>query len=250
MQTLACPRAVARALNPPAAPAAGGLDPSAIRIVSWNIHKQADPGWQRDLRTLGAANDVVLLQEIVLDPPLRELIADEGLRWVMASSFLMSDIDYGVLTAARIQPVATCTERFVEPLLRIPKSAIVSWFALKGRPETLAIANIHAINFSLSLGAYHAQLRALADALASHQGPVILAGDLNTWTAARAQAVRDVAKRLGLTEVPFAVDRRSLFFGHELDHIYVRGLALVSSSALLVQSSDHNPVEATLRVVQ
>jgi endonuclease/exonuclease/phosphatase (EEP) superfamily protein YafD len=245
VQTLACPSAVARAVNPPA-----GLDPGAIRLVTWNVHKQADPGWQRDLRTIESDNDIVLLQEIVLDSALRDLIADEGLRWVMASSFLMSDVDYGVLTAARVQPVATCTERIVEPLLRIPKSAIISWFALRGRPEMLAVVNIHAINFSLSLGAYRAQFRAIGDALAGHEGPIILAGDLNTWTAARAQAVRDVATRLGLTEVRFAADRRSVFFGHELDHIYTRGLALVSSSAMLVRSSDHNPVEATLRVAR
>ena len=250
VQTLACPRAVARAVNPPSAQAPGGLDPRAIRVASWNIHKQADRGWQRDLRALGAGNDIVLLQEIVLDPPLRELIAGEGMRWVMASSFLMSDIDYGVLTAARIPPVATCTERFVEPLLRVPTSAIISWFALKGRQETLAAVNVHAINFSLSIGTYRARFRAIGDALAGHQGPIILAGDLNTWTAARARAVRDVATRLGLTEVRFAVDRRSQFFGHELDHIYIRGLTLLSSSAAIVQSSDHNPVEATLRVAQ
>jgi endonuclease/exonuclease/phosphatase (EEP) superfamily protein YafD len=248
VQTLACPSAVARAVNAPAGPARKGLDPRAIRLVTWNVHKQADPGWQRDLRTLSSGNDLVLLQEIVLDSPLRDLIADEGLRWVMASSFLMSDLDYGVLTAARVQPVATCTERVVEPLLRIPKSAIISWFALRGQPETLAVVNVHAINFSLSLGAYRAQFRAIGETLAGHEGPVILAGDLNTWTAARAQAVREVAKRLGLTEVRFAADRRSVFFGHELDHIYTRGLALVASSAMLVRSSDHNPVEATLRV--
>jgi len=250
VQTLACPSAVASAVNPPAIPAPAGLDPGAIRLVTWNVHKQADPGWQRDLRTLESDNDIVLLQEIVLDSALRDLIAGEGLRWVMASSFLMSDVDYGVLTAARVQPVATCTERIAEPLLRIPKSAIISWFALRGRPETLAVVNVHAINFSLSLGAYRAQFRAIGDVLAGHEGPVILAGDLNTWTAARAQAVRDVATRLGLTEVRFAADRRSVFFGHELDHIYTRGLALVSSSAMLVRSSDHNPVEATLRVAR
>lgn len=250
VQTLACPSAAARAVNAPAVPALRGLDPRAIRLVTWNVHKQADPGWQRDLRTLSSGNDIVLLQEIVLDSPLRDLIADEGFRWVMASSFLMSDIDYGVLTAARVQPVATCTERIAEPLLRIPKSAIISWFALRGRPETLAVVNVHAINFSLSLGAYRAQFRAIGEALAGHEGPVILAGDLNTWSAARAQAVRDVATRLGLTEVRFAADRRSVFFGHELDHIYTRGLALVASSAMLVRSSDHNPVEATLRVAR
>jgi endonuclease/exonuclease/phosphatase (EEP) superfamily protein YafD len=152
-----------------------------------------------------------------------------------------------VLTAARVAPLAACTQRVVEPLLRLPKSAVITWFALRDRADTLAVVNVHAINFSLSLGAYSAQFDAIVDALAAHAGPLILAGDLNTWTVERAQVVREAASRLGLTEVPFAADRRSVFFGQQLDHIYVRGLALVASSATEVTSSDHNPVAATLR---
>jgi endonuclease/exonuclease/phosphatase (EEP) superfamily protein YafD len=106
---------------------------------------------------------------------------------------------------------------------------------------------VHAINFALTLGAYRAQFDALAEALAEHRGPLILAGDFNTWTNERASVVRDVAERLHLTEVPFAVDRRSVFFGHQLDHIFVRGLMPVAAMARDVTSSDHNPVAATLR---
>jgi len=248
VQTLSCPHAVERLLASPAGVAAHGLDPSAIRVVSWNIHKQADPGWQRDLRTFGNGTDLVLLQESVLDAPLREVIGDEGFRWVMASSFLASGIDIGVLTAARTPALANCTQRAVEPLVRIPKSAVISWFPLAGRHDTLAVVNVHAINFSLSLGAYRTQLRAIGDALAHHRGPIIVAGDLNTWTDARVDAVRDLARQLQLTEVPFLADRRSHFFGHELDHVYTRELATLASSVTRVTSSDHNPVAATLRV--
>ena len=247
VQTLSCAKRVSNTVAGINTKASVGLDPDSIRIVSWNIHKQSDQGWQRDLATLAEGNDLVLLQETVLDPPLREVIDDARLRWVMASSFLSSDIDIGVMTAARITPLASCTQRVVEPLLRLPKSAVISWFPLRGREETLAVANVHAINFSLTLGAYRAQFQALAEALANHEGPVILAGDLNTWTAERATVVNDIAGRLGLTEITFKEDARSAFFGHQLDHIFVRGLTLVESSTTAVNSSDHNPVVATLR---
>jgi len=249
VQTLACARHAA-AQRSSRHSSATALDPDAIRISSWNIHKQSDAGWQDDLAALIRGSDVVLLQESVLDTPLREIIDDAGLRWVMASSFLQLDVDIGVLTAARTAPLASCTQRIVEPLLRLPKSAVVAWFALAGRDETLAVANVHAINFALTLGAYRAQFDALADALAEHRGPLILAGDLNTWTTERANVVREIAKRLELTEVPFAVDHRSVFFGHQLDHILVRGLTPVAATARDVTSSDHNPVAATLRAAQ
>jgi endonuclease/exonuclease/phosphatase (EEP) superfamily protein YafD len=248
VQSLACGHAVSLAGRAPSSASRTGLDGRAIRVLTWNLHKQGDRGWERDLRAFSAGHDILLLQEIVLRPPLEAVIEDAGLRWVMASSFFDRDIDIGVLTAARIAPIASCTQRVVEPLLRLPKSAVITWFALKDREETLAVVNVHAINFSLSLGAYRAQFDALADALAAHRGPLVLAGDLNTWTVERAGVVDGVAKRLGLTEIAFADDRRRLFFGHQLDHIYIRGLELIESSATPVTSSDHNPVAATLRV--
>lgn len=250
VQTLACGTAESRHANRASAATRAGLDPSAIRILTWNIHKQEDAGWQQDLRAFSGDNDILLLQETVLEAPLQTVVADAGFRWVMASSFIYGDIDVGVLTASRVAPLASCTQRVVEPLLRIPKSAVISWFPLQGRAATVAVVNVHAINFSILLSAYRAQFDAIAQALEAHEGPIILAGDLNTWTAGRSAAVKSVAERLGLTEILFAEDRRRLFFGHELDHIYARGFELVNSSAMPVTSSDHNPVMATLRLAR
>jgi len=250
VQSLGCtgPAMVARRAGGMAA--AQALDPDAIRLLTWNVHKQDDPGWDRDLTRFAAANDVLLLQEAVLRPGLRSIIEDAGMRWVMASSFIYSDADIGVVTGSRKVPLASCTQRVVEPLIRIPKSGVISWFRLAGRDDTLAVVNVHAINFALTLGGYRAQLDALGAALADHPGPIIFAGDLNTWTDARNEAMRAVAQRLGMTEIEFKEDKRTLFLGKQLDHIYMRGLELVEAEAIPVESSDHNPVRATFRVVQ
>ncbi|HLX26980.1 MAG TPA: endonuclease/exonuclease/phosphatase family protein [Casimicrobiaceae bacterium] len=247
-QTLACSSSIdAKASTRPRQGAA--LDPRGIRIASWNIHKQADAGWRRDLISLADRSDLMLLQESVLDPPLRGAVDTGGFRFMMASSFFLSNTDVGVVTASRVAPLAFCTARFNEPLLRIPKSALVAWFPLAGRGETLAVANVHAINFTLSLRTFRAELGAIGDTLAHHRGPIIVAGDLNTWSDARVRVVRALAARLGLDEVRFPVDRRSRFFGHTLDHIYTRDLETLASSTRVVASSDHNPVAATLAVI-
>ena len=236
--------------------AAGALDRRPFRMLVWNIHKQGDSGWERDLSGFAAASDVMLLQETVLQPPLRRILEDSGLRWVMASSFLLGADDNGVLTATRIAPIASCTQRAVEPLIRFPKSAVISWLpitntradARTGSTETLAIANVHSINFELAPDVYRAQLEALADALAGHRGPIIFAGDFNTWNDARDAVVAEIAARLGLTELNLRVDQRALFFGRHLDHIFIRGLQLIEVGAIPVTSSDHNPLAATLRI--
>jgi endonuclease/exonuclease/phosphatase (EEP) superfamily protein YafD len=236
--------------------AAGAMDHRPLRLLVWNIHKQGDFGWERDLSGFAAASDVMLLQETVLQPALRDILDNSGLRWVMASSFLLGADDNGVLTATRIAPIASCTQRAVEPLIRIPKSAVISWLPITetrtdtrtGSRETLAIANVHSINFELAPDVYRSQLEALADALAGHRGPIIFAGDFNTWNDARDGVVAEIAARLGLTELNLRVDERAVFFGRHLDHILIRGLQLIDVRAIPVTSSDHNPLAATLRI--
>jgi endonuclease/exonuclease/phosphatase (EEP) superfamily protein YafD len=248
VQRLPCNVSGSPTPDPPLADRGAALDPNAIRILTWNIHKEGDAGWQRDLGAFVKNHDIVLLQEVVLQDSLRDVIEAAGLRWVMASSFLYRGDDIGVLTAARVAPQASCTERVVEPLIRLPKSAAISWFRIGGTSLTLAVVNVHAINFSLSLETYRAQFAALGDALVAHQGPIVFAGDLNTWTDARGEAVAELAARLRLTEIPFAEDKRTLFFGKQLDHLFIRGLEVVDTAAIPVTSSDHNPVAATLRI--
>jgi len=248
VRTLPCDAAigVARKWFPPKQPGPA-LDPARIRILTWNIHKEDDSGWDTDLARFAEASDIVLLQEVTLIDPMTDILRKAGLQWVMASSFIYKDTDIGVVTAARAPTVAHCTQRVTEPLLRLPKSSVVTWLPLRGSRKLLAVANIHSINFALTLGEYEAQFAGVVEALAQHDGPIILAGDLNTWSDDRVAALQNVARKLGLTEIPFE-SGRSRFLGHELDHILVRGLAVESAAAIAVKSSDHNPVTAVVRV--
>jgi len=228
--------------------AAGTLDPRRIRILSWNVHKEGDHGWQSDLARLLDGTDVLLLQEAVVSPELRTVIERAGVSWVLASAFEYRGAEYGVLTATRVAPAAACTLRAYEPLLGIPKAALITRFHLQGHDTTLVIANLHAINFTLGTADYRAQLQAIGDALAVHRGPIILAGDFNTWNDARSEAVHDLASRLSLEEVAFAIDERTLFFGHVFDRVYTRGVDVIDARASIVRSSDHNPVAVSFRV--
>lgn len=226
----------------------GALDPQAIRIASWNLHKEYDPGWQTDLTDLIARSDVVLLQEAGLAPELRAAIEREGFRWMLASSFAYLDAEYGVLTATRAAPAAACTLRAYEPLLGIPKSALITYFRLIGRDAVLAVANLHAINFAPGSLGYHAQLEALGDALAAHSGPLVVAGDFNTWNEARDGEAHALAARLSLKRVAFSIDARRRFFGRIFDWIYARGMEVHDATAWEVTSSDHNPLLVTFRI--
>jgi endonuclease/exonuclease/phosphatase (EEP) superfamily protein YafD len=238
------------------APASGGekaaepLPGPTLRVLSWNLHKNQDPGWARDLARFALDHDLLLLQEASLTDELQRVLADAGYDWLLASAFALNGRETGVLNAARVRPAAACTQRFFEPLLQLPKSAVITRYAVAGIEGTLAVANVHSINFSLALGDYRAQLEAIAQELADHRGPMIVAGDLNTWSPARLDVVNDVMRRMQLAPVLPPNDTRSRFLGQQVDYIFVRGLEVVHAEAPEVSSSDHNPVLATLRVTR
>jgi endonuclease/exonuclease/phosphatase (EEP) superfamily protein YafD len=231
-----------------AAATRAALPGPTLRVLSWNLHKNEDPGWDRDLARFAAASDLVLIQEAALTAELQRVLADAGFDWLLASSFRFRGLEMGVLSAARVPSVAGCTQRFFEPLLQLPKSTVITRYALPGTDRTLAVANVHAINFSLTLGGYRAQLEAIAAELGDHPGPAIVAGDLNTWSAARLEVVDEVMASIGLKPVLPPNDTRTRFLGQQVDYVFVRGLDVVHAEAPAVDSSDHNPVLATLRV--
>ena len=243
------PLPCARPEPPDAVRAAESLPDPAFRVLSWNLHKNGDPGWDADLARFAAVSDLLLIQEAALTPRLRQVLADGGFDAVLASSFKLDGHEIGVLSAARVRPATACVQRHFEPLLALPKSAVIAHYAMHGTTETLAVANVHAINFVPGLDAYRAQLEALADELAAHGGPMIVAGDFNTWSLSRMVVIDEVMRRLGLTPVLPADDSRSRFFGRPVDFVFARGFDIVRAEAPEVATSDHNPILVTLRRV-
>jgi endonuclease/exonuclease/phosphatase (EEP) superfamily protein YafD len=224
------------------------LDSSRVRIVSWNLHKQQDKGWREELGRLSEQSDLLLLQEAALTPELSSALAEARYVWILASSFVFGGTDFGVVIAARVRPVFFCTARAFEPLLGIPKSQLVAEFSVAGAKTTLVVATIHALNFTFDLKPYRGQLDSLGKELARHSGPMVLAGDFNTWSEVREQSVEAFARGLLLTAIAFPDDDRSRFFGRPADWAYVRDADVLGAVALKVTSSDHNPLLVTLRL--
>jgi endonuclease/exonuclease/phosphatase (EEP) superfamily protein YafD len=224
------------------------LDPRAIRIASWNLHKEADKGWESDLRRLIGETDILLIQEAEVSPQFRSVVEKGGFSWLLSSAFEYQGAEYGVLTATRVAPASACTLRAMEPLLFIPKAALITHYRLAGRADTLAVVNVHAINFALGTDAYHAQLEAAAEVLSTHRGPIVFAGDFNTWNDAREAVIQTLVSGLGLTPVQFSIDDRKRFMGRIFDWIYARGVEVLAATAWNVSSSDHNPLLVAVRI--
>jgi endonuclease/exonuclease/phosphatase (EEP) superfamily protein YafD len=234
-------------LDAAVSPAAGELDAGSIRLVSWNARKNKHGDWQRDLESLTRDMDLVLVQEASLRQD-SVTVLDNSRYWSFAPGYRSRGAVSGVLTMSSSKPISQCNFVSVEPILRTPKATSITEYGLTSTDQTLVVVNIHAVNFSMGLGAFQEQFNLVRQVLATHDGPIILSGDFNTWRKKRAAVVDELAASLGLTALGFSQDERVKVFGNYLDHIYARGLLLNDSRTEVVNSSDHNALSVTLQM--
>ncbi|MGS0674233.1 endonuclease/exonuclease/phosphatase family protein [Shewanella sp. 30m-9] len=220
-----------------------------LDITTWNLYKQNSDGWDDTLKQLVERSDLLLLQEAQLTKELKSFVESQKLSMILAQAFSFDGEPVGVMNLTREPAMSSCVFRKAEPYINFPKSMLVSYYLLSDQSQLLVI-NIHSINFTIGLEEYLSQLRVVEEAMQDHQGPVIFAGDMNTWSDTRLDTVKQLAKRTGLTEVIPEVDSRTTILGHQLDHIFYRGLELVKAESIITSSSDHNPVKAYFRLVK
>jgi endonuclease/exonuclease/phosphatase (EEP) superfamily protein YafD len=217
-------------------------------LLSWNVFKGRREQWAEDFKSLVTDRDLVLLQEAHLTPSFREALEASGLHWLMVRAFDYDGAETGVLTAGMVSASAACLNRIAEPLIRVPKSALFTRYRLTGSSEELLLINLHGVNFMFGTTGFETQLDALAEVIAAHRGPMILAGDFNTWNGARDDILRRFAVKLGLMSLRFADDERSRHFGAAVDHVFYRGLDILAAKSVQVESSDHHPILASFRL--
>jgi endonuclease/exonuclease/phosphatase (EEP) superfamily protein YafD len=215
-----------------------------------SLPKGFKPGWESDFRQLSVQSDLLVIQEARLTGEMRELLLGGRYYWSLAAAFKYRDVKTGVLTASKIKPAFQCSMRVAEPLLRIPKTALINLYSISNSDQLLLVANIHSVNFILGGARYRTQWQKLEKILSKHRGPIILSGDFNTWNKERKGVVKSVTRRLKLKPVIFEADHRATFFDHPVDHVYYRGLKPVKALVHKVETSDHNPMLVTFRTAR
>ena len=221
------------------------LNETGFTLVSWNIFKGNKKGWMQDLLLLSNESDLILLQEAYLTQELSQFLETNGHEWEMISAFRYRGVHAGVMTMGYTPPQASCAQRVYEPLVLLPKSSLVTYYPIRNTQQTLLVANIHAINFTLGTGRFTEQLMGIKALLAQHKGPIVFAGDFNTWSDQREAVLDQIIgdEKLGLQKVEFVSTVQTLVWGHRLDHVFFRGLKVISAEIIPVESSDHYPLK-------
>ena len=199
------------------------------------------------MRHLGDGVELAFFQEAALQAAVPQAMPSP-LHEAFAAGYATPSTDTGVLTLSAGTPSLHCQLTALEPWLGTPKATSITEYPLRHRRQRLLAVNMHAVNFTLGLAEFRSQIHALEAVLDRHSGPVIFAGDLNTWSAERQAMVDAFMHRYGLSPVVFRPDLRTTAFGNALDHIYVRGMQVHAARVAPVASSDHNALLVHLEI--
>lgn len=221
-------------------------------LVSWNVSKLRHRAWLANMTAVAAHADLVLLQEAMLHGDrAHEFHESSGFEWVMAQSFRYPGqaVTTGVKTGARA-PARDCImirslDR--EPLYDSPKTLLATRYALRDGRDDLLVINIHAMNF-VSTRKFSRQLAQLVELMSPHAGPLIVAGDFNTWNLRRQRLLTAAMAQFGLARAPVR-PWNWRHFTLVLDHVFYRGLVLGQTRPMVeIRGSDHVPLWAEFTV--
>lgn len=219
-----------------------------LNVLVWNIYKQNRDNWKQSLNQLTQDKQLALLQEASMTEQLKGWIGEQGWFGSQVDAFKAFQTTAGVLNLSYGTPLKACAYTELEPWLRLPKSALYALYPLSNGQQ-LAVVNIHAVNFTYGTVEYQRQLGVLVDELEQHLGPIIVAGDFNSWSEERLSVMKSALKRVGVAEVAFNPDHRTEFVtGLALDHVFYRGLILETAEAPQSDASDHNPLLVQFRL--
>ena len=228
--------------------------PDVIKLLVWNVYKgRHREKWRQDFLSLSADKDLILLQEAMDDgwmPNIWQKDCPEY-HWKMATSFSFRKNNTGVATGSRFHASSIDFVRSKERELFFltPKVSLATKYnftdsKLKQKNHELLVINTHVVNFT-STASYVRFVEELLQMVQDHTGPLIIAGDFNTWNFKRWFHLLRILAQLEIKPIEIDEDPRVL----KLDHVFMRGFRVTHASIHdQIFSSDHYPIEVWLEL--
>lgn len=225
------------------------LQPQEFNVFVWNVYKgQKYNLFEKDFPRLGSGKDFLLLQEATIDNRMPKLweMNFTAYEWHLAQSFhYKKDLSStGVAIGSKYTPTSVdfIRAKSRELMWLTPKLTLFSEYQF-GDKKVLVVCT-HVLNF-VTTAAFTASLYEISARIALYDGPVLLAGDFNTWNAKRYMIMKTIFRDLRLEHVDLENDGRFL----KLDHVFVRGFDVLKAEVHNnVVSSDHFPIGLRIKL--
>lgn len=217
-------------------------------ILVWNVFKGVKKDLFKEFPKLAPKYDLLILQEAYTIPEMLKMFEATPHYYTMAGSFIYKPLQVttGVATGSLVKATKEIPlqSKYKEPIVDATQMCLASEYSIANSNEKLLVVNVHAIVFVPSDHLFH-QLDQFKSVVEKHKGPVILAGDFNTWDEMKLKYLMRMVKHLKLSSIEYAPDIRRKFKNYPLDHLFYRGLKLRYARVMqMTSSSDHNPIEA------
>lgn len=232
------------------------LDSQNIHVVVWNILKSKKRKFYKEFTSFGKKTDLFLLQEVsTVDNFFDALSYYDGHNIHFGASFAYKKWGKSLLSGTAIASRIPASDagmlrtKDLEPFVKTPKVVTYVRVPIKDSESDLLVLNIHGLNMTKN-SAFKRQLDECESMIASHEGPVIFAGDFNTSDMEKYNDMIALAQRMKLVPVAFLNDKRkkSRFSRLIIDHVFIRGLDVTSAQVLDdYKASDHKAMEMVLK---
>lgn len=218
------------------------LPSGTYSLVTWNVYKNQKEGIFEQMGDLAKNNDFVLLQEFEESSEQVQMIQSlPGLEWGFAKSFQDGDNWTGVSIASRWQAKSSVAVKSngAEPFTDTPKMTLINTYSLVSG-EVLMVVTMHALNFDITGESFREHVDQIITQISSHKGPLLFAGDFNTWTEGRREYLIEKTQSIGLSRAN--LENPMGIFSKTLDHVFYRGVDLKKWNVLeSMDASDHLP---------
>lgn len=230
------------------------LNPESISVFVWNIYKGEKKDWYKDFHKIANSADLFATQEFFDSESVEYTYS------VRSNDEVLIGLAYGisfwgVTGVATVSKVASNSQKNLRTIAREDfsiktyKTSLISKYPIADYPHDLLFVNVHLLN-SVDVNIYAKEINRVGHQIKNHTGPVVVAGDFNSWSE-REAAVNKWAKKWGLNEVRFSPDNRTRFGKSKpIDRIFYKGLEVIDSWSAKVKTSDHNPLGVKLKVLR
>ncbi|MCW8894497.1 MAG: endonuclease/exonuclease/phosphatase family protein [Sulfurimonas sp.] len=225
---------------------------SKFTILCWNSAKLTLKNPYKELLKSLIVDeniDILLLQEVKKSLKTELDISDYS--YILSPNIQTKRHVFGVLSAFKI----SCEDDFSlltkkrELSYATHKVTLITKHNLS-KDKQMLVVNLHAINFVKNSDFFN-ELNSIKTIIKLHKGPVIFAGDFNTWNVKRVNFLKEFTHDLSLKKVDFSEDKHvKKVFSNSLDYIFYRELKLTYSKVIDTKKiSDHNPIIANFELL-
>jgi len=218
-----------------------------ISLLVWNANKINPLELMKSLKKCAQQPHFLLLQEVGLyQDNDRPFTYWDKHQWVMGKNLYLprKKIFSGVKTGSNFNfdKFDIWHSQDQEPFIKVPKVGVSSLHKIRNDFKRLLVVNVHFLNF-VRQTTFLKELNTLKSIIAGHSGPIIIAGDFNTWSVFRYQSLIGFAQKSNLNEVVFKEKNIHRFMRKQLSFVFTKNIKVLHASILKsITLSDHYPM--------